>query len=124
MLFNFSFGGVNSVVDVLLCTCFSTFSGNHEYYTVDVHNWMKKLTSLGIKILNNENVPLPSKEDRSVCLAGVNDPMSDEYMYVHVLYIFPKPKDKERNARASASLSKLSYSSLSCSVCIRQFRFV
>ena len=57
-------------------------AGNHEYYTVDVHNWMKKLTSLGVKVLINENVPLPDKEDRSVCLAGVNDPMADEYMYV------------------------------------------
>ena len=47
---------------------------------------MKKLTSLGVKVLINENVPLPDKEDRSVCLAGVNDPMADEYMYVWLMF--------------------------------------
>ena len=61
------------------------FSGNHEYYTIDVHNWVKKLTTLGIKVLHNENIPLPNKEDRRVCLAGVNDPMADEYMYVRYM---------------------------------------
>ena len=59
------------------------FLGNHEYYTADVHNWMKKLASFGIRILHNENVLLPTKEKQSICLAGVNDPMADEYLYVN-----------------------------------------
>ena len=58
--------------------------GNHEYYTIDVHNWMKKLASMGIHVLHNENVKLPSKGD-SVCLAGVNDPLADEYRLVDIV---------------------------------------
>ena len=58
--------------------CLFDILGNHEYYTIDVHNWMKKLASMGIHVLHNENVKLPSKGD-SVCLAGVNDPLAEEY---------------------------------------------
>ena len=46
---------------------------------------MKKLASMGIHVLHNENVKLPSKGD-SVCLAGVNDPLADEYRLVDICH--------------------------------------
>ena len=45
---------------------------------------MKKLASMGIHVLHNENVKLPNKGD-SVCLAGVNDPLADEYRLVYMI---------------------------------------
>ena len=54
---------------------------------------MKKLASMGIHVLHNENVKLPSKGE-SVCLAGVNDPMADEYRLVYILYITGLDKQK------------------------------
>ena len=54
---------------------------------------MKKLASMGIHVLHNENVKLPSKGD-SVCLAGVNDPMADEYRLAYILYITGLDKQK------------------------------
>ncbi|XP_052231791.1 transmembrane protein with metallophosphoesterase domain-like isoform X1 [Dreissena polymorpha] len=58
-------------------------TGNHEYYTTDAHNWIKKLKSLGIETLHNSNVKIsaPGSND-AICLAGVDDPTADLYGFM------------------------------------------
>ncbi|KAL4234599.1 hypothetical protein ACF0H5_006240 [Mactra antiquata] len=54
-------------------------TGNHEYYTADVQNWFKRLESLGVIILHNSNVKLHGAGTDSVCLAGTDDLISNQY---------------------------------------------
>jgi uncharacterized protein len=44
-------------------------TGNHEYFTGDVDEWLATLTGLGMRVLRNEHVPIRGSFD----LAGVDD---------------------------------------------------
>jgi hypothetical protein len=44
-------------------------TGNHEYYTGDVDEWLAYLTGLGVRVLRNEKVSIRNQFD----LAGVDD---------------------------------------------------
>lgn len=56
--------------------CLLTTVGNHEYFSKDVDNWLKKLPEFNVRPLVNERVCLFS-EDTScaggVYLAGIED---------------------------------------------------
>ena len=47
-------------------------TGNHEYY-FDHDNWMKEFASMGIRMLENQNVIITSGDDR-IAIAGKPDP--------------------------------------------------
>ena len=57
--------------------CVSPCSGNHEYYTGDVDNWLQDLPKLGIVTLVNDRVCLFSSDKIScnggVYVAGIED---------------------------------------------------
>ncbi|XP_053401981.1 transmembrane protein with metallophosphoesterase domain-like isoform X2 [Mercenaria mercenaria] len=57
-------------------------TGNHEYYTTDVHNWFENLESLGVKILHNSNVVIKGAGNTGICLAGVDDPTADTFKFM------------------------------------------
>ncbi|EDO47390.1 predicted protein [Nematostella vectensis] len=50
-------------------------TGNHEYYTGDVDNWMRELSFMGITVLHNSHstVRHPKRHTSMLCLAGVDD---------------------------------------------------
>ena len=48
-------------------------SGNHEYYTADITNWMKYLVELGFVVLHNSHVNISDNSGGSFCLAGCDD---------------------------------------------------
>ncbi|KAJ8303304.1 hypothetical protein KUTeg_019700 [Tegillarca granosa] len=41
-------------------------SSNHEYYTMDAHNWLLKLQSLGVNVLHNSNTKIPQDDRPSI----------------------------------------------------------
>ena len=63
--------------------CFEIYTGNHEYYTMDVENWMKKLDDLGITVLHNTNIKVPkdNDNDKSFCIVGTDDLEADRIRY-------------------------------------------
>lgn len=57
-------------------------TGNHEYYTMDVENWMNKLKELGITILHNANVKIPyDSNNHALCFVGTDDLEADRIKY-------------------------------------------
>ena len=72
----FSWTACNDPVISLVTT------GNHEYYTHDVKNWLAHLESLGIKCLPNRNVKIadPERAQDWFYLAGTNDLQADRDM--------------------------------------------
>jgi hypothetical protein len=54
-------------------------AGNHEYYTMDVNNWLTYLQSIGINVLHNSNRQIPPEADpeEQMCIAGVDDIEAD-----------------------------------------------
>lgn len=61
------------------------FAGNHEYYTMDAEAWLRKLSTLGVTVLHNNNVVIKGKGGGQFCLAGVDDPTADLYRYKSLL---------------------------------------
>ncbi|XP_048765628.1 transmembrane protein with metallophosphoesterase domain-like isoform X2 [Ostrea edulis] len=58
-------------------------TGNHEYYTMDVNNWLVYLQSLGINVLHNSNRQIPPEMDpgERMCITGVDDIEADRLRY-------------------------------------------
>ncbi|XP_076109804.1 transmembrane protein with metallophosphoesterase domain-like [Mytilus galloprovincialis] len=58
-------------------------TGNHEYYTMDVENWMETLKELGVHVLHNANarVPADKADDNSLCFVGTDDIEADRIRY-------------------------------------------
>ena len=76
------YGDALTLTLTLTFTCFWLTSGNHEYYTGDVDNWMKHLQDLGFDVLHNSNVKLPSTSEHGhICVAGIDDIEADRIGY-------------------------------------------
>ncbi|KAL3858815.1 hypothetical protein ACJMK2_009068 [Sinanodonta woodiana] len=58
-------------------------TGNHEYYSMDIENWIPKLKSLGVEVLHNSNTNIPKNSKEQICLAGVDDPTADNFRYAN-----------------------------------------
>ncbi|XP_069757535.1 transmembrane protein with metallophosphoesterase domain isoform X2 [Narcine bancroftii] len=58
-------------------------TGNHDYYSADVANWLVHLQSLNIRPLHNEHVKIYSPRGNKdwFCLAGVDDIEADMLQY-------------------------------------------
>ncbi|VDI29722.1 Hypothetical predicted protein [Mytilus galloprovincialis] len=58
-------------------------TGNHEYYTMDVENWMETIKELGVQVLHNTNVKVPADkaDDNSLCFIGTDDIEADRIRY-------------------------------------------
>jgi len=62
-------------------------SGNHEYYTADVINWMNYLEELGFVVLHNSHVNISDNSGGSFCLAGCDDIAANLLLSVELLFI-------------------------------------
>lgn len=62
------------------------FSGNHEYYTGDVDNWLAEISKLNVTPLTNQRVCLPPSQHSSckgkLYLAGLEDLATRNLKYV------------------------------------------
>lgn len=57
-------------------------TGNHEYYTGEVEQWMEVLSKLGFQNLHNSNVKIqPSPEGEWLCLMGTDDIQANKISY-------------------------------------------
>lgn len=54
-------------------------TGNHEYYTSDVENWMAFMEAMGFHVLHNSNFKIRSKanEDDWFCIFGTDDQQAE-----------------------------------------------
>lgn len=77
-------------------------TGNHEYF-VDIQGWLEHLSSLGLRVLRNERVPI-RKGDAVFDLAGVDDPAGARFMPDHGPDVAKAMKGRDP-ARASVLLS-------------------